>query len=424
MAVTVLQDSAVSQELSNAVGKSVVYVLKRFPRLSETFILNEILTLEKMGIRIRIISLHPSDTTIFHPEIRSVQAPVYYLPESWRELASMLIAQGYFLRRYPGRWIRAFMVMFFRFNTKAVKRWLQSGIVARFLEGTDVGHVHAHFSNAPTTVAMLTAVFLGLRFSITCHAKDVYAEGRLHSPGFFRNLSRAAFVVCASARTRRDILDSWPDLSPSKIHVIYNGLNLERFQRRRTEPRNRLILAVGRLVEKKGFPYLLEACQLLQARSVSFNCEIVGYGQMRESVVNLVSALNLEDNVKLVGALPQEQLVAHYQSADVFCLPTIIAGNDDRDILPNVVKEAMAVGVPVVTTSIPAMEELVQHERTGLLVAPEDSRALADALERILNDEESGRRFVDAGRQMIEERFDRRKNVSELKKLLQQAWVS
>lgn len=405
--------------------KSIAYVLKMFPRLSETFIWNEILALEAMGIRIHIVSLNRSDMKTSHPEINSIRAPVYYLPVSlWRELARMLMAQAYFLRRHPGRWIRAFSVMFFRFNPKAVKRWLQSGKMAQLLEGTDIGHIHAHFSNAPTTVAMMMGILLGLRFSITCHAKDVYANGRLHSPGFFRNLTRANFVVTVSEKTKQDILHTWPDLPPSKIHVIYNGLDLERFHRRSAEPGERLVLAVGRFVEKKGFPYLIEACQVLRDRSVPFKCEIIGYGQMAKSMVNLVSALKLEDRVRLVGPLPQEELVAYYQRADVFCLPTIIASNEDRDVLPNVVKEAMAIGVPVVTTSIPAMGELVEHERTALLAPPGNSTALAEALERVLEDGEMGERLADAGREVIEERFDRNRNVLQLLRLFEPHLVS
>ncbi len=400
--------------------KTVAYVLKKFPRLSETFIINEILALEAKGIKIRIISLNRSDTKVSHLEINSIRAQVDYFPESfWRELAHMLIAQAYFLRWHPGRWIRAFSVMFFRFNPKALKRWLQSGKVAQLLEGSDIGHIHAHFSNAPTTVAMMMGILLGLRFSITCHAKDVYAGARLYSPGFFRNLTRANFVVCVSQKTKQDILHAWPDLPPSKIHVIYNGLDLERFHRRSSEPRERLVLAVGRFVEKKGFPYLIEACRLLRDRSVPFKCEIVGYGQMAKNIIDLVSALRLEDRVRLVGPLAQEDLVAYYQRADVFCLPTIIASNDDRDILPNVVKEAMAIGVPVVTTSIPGMEELVENERTALLAPPGNSPALAEALERVLEDGEMGGRLADAGREVIEERFDRNRNVLQLLRLLE-----
>ncbi len=413
------------QEFNNMAHKSVAYVLKRFPRLSETFIANEILALEARGLKIRIISLNRADSKVFHPEIKSIRAQVYYLPESfWREIPRMFIAQGHFLRRHPGRWIRAFTVMFWHLSHKAMKRWLQSGTVAQLLEGSDTRHIHAHFSTAPTTVAMMTGILLNLHFSFTCHAKDVYADGRLYSPGFSRNLTRADFVICASAKTKQDIVETWPEVPPAKIYVIYNGLDLERFRRRSNESSERMILAVGRLVEKKGFPHLIEACELLKKHSVPFKCEIVGYGDMRKNLVDLVSALKLEDRVQLIGPLAQQELVAHYQRAGVFCLPTMIASNDDRDVLPNVVKEAMAIGVPVLTTSIPGMEELVEHDHTGLLAQPKNPSALAEALERLLDDPELGSRLADAGRHTIEERFDRSKNVSQLMRLFEPYLVS
>jgi glycosyltransferase involved in cell wall biosynthesis len=387
--------------------------------------MNEILALEELGLRIRIVSIHPSDTRLTHQQTRSIRAPVYYIPESfWVELPRMLIAQAHFLRRYPGRWIRAYNVMFWRFNLKAVKRWLQSGRVAQHLETSDTGHVHAHFSTSPTTIAMMTSILLGLRFSFTCHAKDVYADDRLHSPGFLRNLTRASFAVCVSAKTKRDILDAWPGLPSRKIHVVYNGLDMDRFPRRSSEPREPLILAVGRLVEKKGLPYLVEACRLLKERSVPFKCEIVGYGEMRKRLAEQISRFELNDQVELIGPLAQHELVKYYEGARVFCLPTIIAENDDRDVLPNVLKEAMAVGLPVVTTNLPGMDELVENECTGLLVPPKSPPAIADALERLLHDGKLGILFREGGRKVIEERFDRRKNVAQLFKLFERYLAS
>ena len=413
------------QDSNRMTDRSVAYVLKRFPRLSETFILNEILALERLGLKIHIISLHQSDTKITHSEIQSLRAQVYYLPESfWREIPRMLIAQGHFLRHYRGRWIHAFSVMVRRFSLKAAQRWLQSGTVAQRLEGSDASHIHAHYSTAPTTVAMITGILLNLHFSFTCHAKDVYADGRLHSPGFFRNLTRADFVVCVSAKTKQDIVETWAEIPAAKVHVIYNGLNLERFPRRRTEPSERLILSVGRLVEKKGFPYLIEACKLLKEHSVPFKCEIVGYGDLRNELAELVSTLHLEHHIELIGPLAQQELVEYYRKAKIFCLPTMIADNDDRDVLPNVVKEAMAIGVPVLTTNTPAMNELVEHERTGLLVPPRNPSALTEALERLLADDKLGGRLADAGRLMVEARFDRSKNVYQLKNLFEPYLVS
>lgn len=395
--------------------KSVAYILKRYPRLSETFIMNEIIALEEMGLKIRIISLLRSDSEIVHPDIKSIRAEVFYFPESvWQSLPDMLRAQAHFLIWHPVRWFRAFSSMFWRHSNKAVKRWLQAGVAARFLEDTDTCHIHAHFSTAPTAIAMMAGYLLDLRFSFTCHAKDVYAEGRLSSPGFFRNLSRASFVVCPSERTRKDILEAWHSLQPQKLHVIYNGLNLDRFRPRYSEPGNRLILSVGRLVEKKGLSYLIEACQLLRSRNIPFECQIVGYGVMRKSLIELISLHGLEDVVQLIGPLDQKDILAYYQKASVFCLPALIAGNDDRDVLPNVVKEAMAVGVPVVTTNIPGIEELVEHERTGLVVPQRDPQALAEALELLLDDRELRGRLAREGRVVVEERFDRRKNPIKL----------
>ncbi len=404
--------------------KSVVYIVKMFPRLSETFIINEILGLEASGLKIRIVSLHRSDSQVVHQATKSVRAQVYYLPESfWSDLPHMVRAQAHFLTHHPRRWLRTFVYMFFRHSLKATKLWFQAASVAQLLEGTNVGHIHAHFSTAPTAVAMMAARLLDLGFSFTCHAKDVYAGGRLFQPGFFRNLSRATFVVCVSTQTKKDILNAWPQIPTEKILVIYNGLDLEKFQLRSTEPYERLILAVGRLVEKKGFSYLIKACQLLKRRSIAFRCEIIGYGELQKSLIDLISILDLKAEVRVIGALPQDELVAYYQRATVFCLPTVIASNDDRDVLPNVVKEAMAVGVPVVTTSIPAMEELVESQRTGFLVPPMNIQELADALERLLNDGELRRSFAQSSRQVIEQRFDRCKNVSTLLSLFEKYLV-
>lgn len=394
--------------------KSVAYVVKRFPRLSETFILNEIIALEEMGLRIRIVSIHEADTAV-HKHARSVRAPVYYIPESiLSELPRMLRAQGHFLAKSPRRWIRAFNIMFWRHSLKAVVHWLKAGLVAQQLEGTDVVHLHAHFSTSPTTIAMISSTLLGLRYSLTCHAKDVYAEGRLHSPSLFRNLRRAVFTVVVSEKTKKDILEAWPALPSEKLHVIYNGLDLERFRFRPSEPDHNMILSVGRMVEKKGFPYLLEACALLSRRNVAFQGEIVGYGLLHTTLAKQISSLRLEDRVRLVGPLPQDELIHRYYGASVFCLATHVASNSDRDILPNVVKEAMAVGVPILTTNIPGMEELVENESTGLVVPPKDPEALAKGMELLLNDQELRARLALAGRRFIEERFDRSKNTSYL----------
>ena len=400
--------------------KGVAYVVKRFPRLSETFILDEIIALEKRGLSIKVISIHPTDTKV-HKHFRRVRAPVFYIPESvLDDLPQMLWAQGHFFVHYPRRWIRAFGVMLFRHNPRAARHWLKAGLVARRLEGTNTGHIHAHFSTSPTAIAMMSSILLGMRYSIACHAKDVYAEGRLHSPGFFRNLMRSSFVVVVSDRTKKDILDAWPGLPHQKIHVVYNGLDLDRFQSRLSEPKSNLILSVGRMVEKKGFTYLVQSLSLLRDGDVDFKGEIVGYGSEKKGLNELISSLHLESKVRIIGPLAQDELIMHYHAASVFCLATLIASNDDRDILPNVIKEAMAVGVPVLTTEVPGMEELVEDGFNGILVPPKDPGAMARGMQELLGDGELRRRLAIAARRRIEERFDRSKNTSSLLTLLEQ----
>jgi glycosyltransferase involved in cell wall biosynthesis len=208
-------------------------------------------------------------------------------------------------------------------------------------------------------------------------------------------------------------------LPSENLHVIYNALDLRKIRPRPSEPHEKLILSVGRLVEKKGFPYLIEACHLLRSSDSAFECEIVGYGSMRKSLVELASSLQLNGQVRFVGPLPQEELIAHYHNASIFCLATLVASNDDRDVLPNVLKEAMAVGVPVVTTNVPGMEELVEHERTGLVVAPKDPVELARALERLMHDQELRKRLSAAARGIIEGRFERSKNTLQLLRLFE-----
>ncbi|HEX4645960.1 MAG TPA: glycosyltransferase, partial [Verrucomicrobiae bacterium] len=203
-----------------------------------------------------------------------------------------------------------------------------------------------------------------------------------------------------------------------EIHTVYNGLDLGVFPLRKTQPLEPLILSVGRLVEKKGFGELITACRLLKERNVKFACELVGTGQLSKPLKEQIRSCGVGGCVKMTGPLPQEALRERYERAMVFALPCVRAADGDRDILPNVVKEAMAVGVPVVTTQLDGIEELIEDGVSGLLVPPGDAPALAAKLELLLGDFKLRQTLATQGRKVIEERFDRRSNVARLKKLL------
>jgi glycosyltransferase involved in cell wall biosynthesis len=227
----------------------------------------------------------------------------------------------------------------------------------------------------------------------------------------------------ANSRYTADVITrNVPDYQ--HVHVIYNGINLDRFTSRLSEPQKPLILAVGRLVEKKGFGVLVEACRLLTQREIDFECDLVGTGRLSEAIKQQITSAGLGHRVRMVGPLAQEELRRRYEQAQICALPCIEGPDGDRDMLPNVLKEAMAVGVPVVTSQLAGIDELVEHAVTGLLTPPSDSRALADCLQLLLADGELRRRLTQQARQTIAARFDCRKNFTQLKRLLESGGAS
>jgi len=280
----------------------------------------------------------------------------------------------------------------------------------------DIHHLHAHYANIPAKVALLVHRLTGVSYSITTHAKDIFQNDPFASPKLRERMCRASFVVANSRFSAEHIRAGLN--GQGEIHVVRNGLDLEAFPLRPNLPEQPLILGVGRLVEKKGFGDLIAACQMLKQKRVRFSCEIVGTGVLSSRLKEEIRNREVGELVKLIGPLPQQVLRAHYSRAMLFVLPCVQATDGDRDILPNALKEAMAVGVPVVTTRLEGIEELVADGVSGVLVQPKDPSALAGKLELLLGDAELRRRLAVRGRQVIEEQFDRRNNFGELKTLL------
>lgn len=280
-----------------------------------------------------------------------------------------------------------------------------------------IRHLHAHYANVPAKVALLVHRLTGTPYSITTHAKDIFQNNPFESPILKDRMRRAKFVVANSHFSAGHIrvgLDSQCD-----VQVVHNGLDLASFTLREQPPDQPVLLSVGRLVEKKGFCDLIAACQVLRQRGVTFSCEIVGTGKLSSQLKHQIRDCGMNDSIKLVGPLPQEVLQEHYRRAMIFALPCVRAGDGDRDVLPNAVKEAMAVGVPVVTTRLEGIEELVEHGVSGLLVEPGDVNGLAERLQELLGNPQLRQRLSVAGRQVIEARFDRRQNFAKLKELFE-----
>jgi glycosyltransferase involved in cell wall biosynthesis len=390
-----------------------------FPRLSETFILNEVIELEEQGLALHLFSLKRPADAVIHEQAKAVRSPITYLPQTLLQSPSRVArAQIHVLRKHPKAWRRSFKHAFRRARAdgdgNALLVFSQACCLVR--EMGVIRHLHAHYANIPARLALIVHRMTGVSYSITTHAKDIFLGNPLLSPKLHERLCRARFVIANSRfsanHLRAHILDR------TEIHTIYNGLCLKDFPPRTTAPAEPIILSVGRLVEKKGFSDLIQACELLRTRGVKFTCELVGTGRLSAVLKEQIHNSGLGGCVRMIGPLPQQILREHYQRARVFALACIEAADGDRDILPNVVKEAMAIGVPVVTTRLDGIEELIEDGVSGLLVPPGDVAALAVKLELLLGDRNLGKGLAARARRVIEERFDRRINFRLLASLL------
>ena len=421
---------------------TVAYILKGYPRLSEIFITSEIYRLEQLGVKLRLAVIKHGDELPANTLFNKIQARPNYLPQTtslsqtslrhWLDLHlnDFRPALSSTFKQRPINFLRAAKVAFAQavrarrnfFSPPRklyLKEFLQAVYVARqILEAGDVRHIHAHFSHGATTVAWLTSIITGLPFSFTAHAKDIYCDS-LNPAGLLRRKMRAAqFVVTCTDANREHLLKIEPN---ANVRCIYHGLNAEFADLllntvNPPEQNNHLrALGVGRLVPKKGFDVLVEACAILKRRRFHFETTIVGeHGEHETELRRQIEAHGLSDHIRLTGAMEQARLYTEYQRADIFCLPCRVLDNGDRDGLPNVLIEAMACGLPVVTTPVSGIPEIIKDGQNGALVPPDDAEALANAIQRISSDRMLARNLGRAGRLTVLERFDGDKTAMEL----------
>lgn len=419
--------------------RRIGYVLKAFGRTSETFITNEIYLLEQLGVRLRVFSMKTLEGQKKHGKLGSIQSPVSYLPEAeelsgvsffgwlWRNLPKFAEAHRRLFSRDAARYtgvLREALGMCWRYRVSRwaaprkifIKEFLQAGYIAdSVLADGETTHLHAHFCHGTTTVTMFASALSGLPFSFTAHAKDIYLQELNPGDLLQRKMARAEFVVTCTGANKTH-LDALRPEGAAEVQTIYHGLDTRLFtpaRRERTGPPR--ILSVGRFVEKKGFTYLVEACALLRDRGYAFECLIVGGADAyQERVEARVGELGLESFVHLRTAVTQEELREIYAESAIFALPCQILDNGDRDGIPNVLAEAMAMQLAVVSTNISGIPELVKSGENGLLVGPKDAEALAGALMRLLDDAAELTRMGAAARATILRVFDSRRNTEVL----------
>ncbi|MFC5380496.1 glycosyltransferase [Aquipuribacter nitratireducens] len=384
------------------------YVLKMYPRFSETFVLTEVLSLEEAGASLEIFSLRPPVDARFHADLARVQAPVTWVDsssvrasEAWQRLREAATR----LPRLPG--------LLPELLEADARDALQAVAVADAAVARGLDHLHAHFGSVATTVARLAARLAGITYSFTAHAKDVFHES-VDDDDLRQKLRDAAAVVTVSAYNVAHLRERF-GADAGRVRQVNNGIDLDAFAWRSPRQRPRHVVAVGRLVEKKGFGDLVEALHLLRASGDPVTCDVVGSGPLLTELAARVAALGLTDRVRLLGPRTQDEVRAAVSAAAVMAAPCVVGDDGNRDGLPTVVLEAMALGTPVVSTPVTGIPEVVRDGDTGLLVPERDPAALARALRRLLDDADLRERTARAARSLVESGYDRRDQARRLR---------
>ncbi len=393
-------------------------ILKGYPRLSETFIAQEILKLQQAGLDLRLISLrHPYDDKR-HPIHEEITAPVLYLPEYLRDERARVWKAWQVARRLSGYGAarKMFLRDLARDRTKnRIRRFGQACVLAA--EVTDRDWLYGHFIHTPGSVTRYAATMLGLPYSISAHAKDIWT-----SPDWElrEKLNDACWTVTCT-KGGADHLSALAS-TPDKVRLVYHGLDLDRFPSPTHTPSRRdgsdqnapvRFLSVGRAVEKKGLDTLLDAFALLPS-GLHWHWTHIAGGPLLEDLRSQAARLSLADRVTFLGKQAQTRVLAEYRDSDLFVLPCRIASDGDRDGLPNVIVEAQSQRLPVISTPISGIPELIEDETNGLLVPPDDPQALAQALERLARDPSLRTKLGVAGEARVRKDFDAAREIDTL----------
>lgn len=399
----------------------IAYVLWRYPMRSETFIRREIQALRGAGISIEVLALEPDSPPLPPDPASPAGAVTYFGPASRSAGQAALLASA---RRRPWAVLQVWLGFVAHRRTARLKTWRGdldelrlAAQLASALARHGITHVHAPWANHYALVASAAARMVGATFTVQARASEIHRG--VESSAVADRVRHAQFLITNSRYNEHLLRRTLGEHAPP-VHVVYNGVEVERFEPRpddvSRQPEGCRLLAVGRLIEPKGFRYLLEACARLRGQGLSFRCDIIGGTAYPDTVTPLelrmlMSDLALDGVVCFRGPLSFSDVLEAYRRADIFVLPCVRARDGSHDITPNSLIEAMAMSLPVVSTASGAIPEIVDHERTGLLVAPGDARSLEQALHRLMTDAPLRRRLGCAARRTIEERFDIATNV-------------
>ena len=395
----------------------IAYILSRFPYLTETFILREMILLRQLGLEVYVFSMFPPLSTPVHQQVQEMVPYVRYSPFLLsRKLA---VAQLHYLFRSPVKYLRALLNAIWqtyrepRVLLRVLLTFPKSVYFARQMQALGIHHIHAHFVWVNGIAARIARDLTGITFSLHPHAFDIFSRDR---ESVSRQLGFADGIVTVSEYHRRYVSELCPRWSPEQVRVVHYGVDPQEFNPARVPVNDGSVhlISVGSLVEKKGHEYLIDACAELAQEGYTFECSIIGGGPLQRQLQERINHLGLQDRVFLLGAKTQDVVQSLYRHSDVFALACVVARSGDRDGLPNVLLEALAMEIPVVTTPVTGIPELVRDGETGLLVPERDSHALARAIERLINDAKLRQELGQRGRELVLSEFDIRRTSEQL----------
>lgn len=396
------------------------YIMSRFPKLTETFILYEILELERQGYEVEVYPLLKHPASVRHPEAERVVSEAFFhpllsLPIVWAHIA--------FLFSCP---LRYFSTLFSAL--KASRRSLNFflGVMvyfpkavwfARTMQARGVDHIHAHFANHPAMVAFVISKLVDLQYSFTAHGSDLHKDQTMLK----EKVEASLFAVTVSDFNKEVMVSAAGEAVRQKIHVIHCGVDPSEFKPIPNRPAAGPIrlICVASFEEVKGHRFLVKACRILRDRGISVECRLIGEGPLRREIERQVAAEDLSTSVLFLGGQPRPQVVRELSSADIIVLPSVPTAEGKREGIPVALMEGMAVGLPAVSSRLSGIPELVKDGESGLLTEPGNSEALADALSRLAQSPELRAQMGAAGRRIIEQEFNHSVNVGQFSSLLE-----
>lgn len=408
------------------------YLAQVFPHLTMTFVYREVLALRGLGLKIDTFATWRPDEQQLSAEAKALVAETTYIfPTTWQRLLRCHLT---WLVKQPWRYL-ATLFFCLRHSAGSPRNMLRTLFhfgeaicLADDVVRQQIDHLHVHFALNATTLAMIVARLTGVPYSFTAHANDIFANPILlpqkieaarfivaisdYNVRFLRNFMARHAPGARDPRRRAEILAALD----AKLEVVRCGIDVMHFAppHQRPPTTRPVILAIGRLVEKKGYPYLVDACKLLADQGYEFDCYIVGDGPDADALARKVAKHKLEKFVHLEGVVFQEGLKGYLDKADIVVLPCVVARDGDMDGIPNSLMEGMAMEIPAVSTQISGIPELIQHNQTGLLVPPNDAMSLAGALAQLLADESLRARLGKAGRAKVVAEYEIHKNTHQL----------